>query len=47
LYVLTAAMPIFADKTKEKQLLEGLLIGKDNYMSSSKPKGQKELFDYN
>lgn len=32
---------------KEKQLLEGLLLGKENYMSSSKPKEQKELFDYN
>ncbi len=32
---------------KEKQLLEGLLIGKDNYMSRSKPKEQKELLDYN
>lgn len=31
---------------KEKQLLEGLLMGKDNYMSS-KTKEQKELFDYN
>jgi len=31
---------------KEKQLLEGLLIGKDNYMSSSKPKEQKGLFDF-
>lgn len=32
---------------KEKQLLEGLLIGKDNYIGGSKPKEQKELFDYN
>jgi adenine-specific DNA methylase len=32
---------------KEKQLLEGLLIGKDNYIGGSKPKEQKGLFDYN
>jgi adenine-specific DNA methylase len=32
---------------KEKQLLEGLLIGKDNYIGGSKPKEQKELLDYN
>lgn len=32
---------------KEKQLLEGLLIGKDNYIGGSKPKEQKGLSDYN
>lgn len=32
---------------KEKQLLEGLLMGKDNYIGGGKPKEQKGLSDYN